>query len=88
MRRKGAWQLDAYLHYQSAMQGLTPSAVSFGTVLTPIDAYLSADARIGYRPARWVTLALSGRNILHSDQRQTSGPNEERQVFASATFDF
>jgi iron complex outermembrane receptor protein len=82
------WELDAYLHYQSSMQGLTPSALGFGTVLAPIDAYLSADVRVGYRPIQWVTLALSGKNILYANQRQTSGPSVEPQVFASATVDF
>jgi hypothetical protein len=35
-----------------------------------------------------ITLALSGRNLTKSHQRQTSAPDVERAVFATFSMDF
>jgi outer membrane receptor for ferrienterochelin and colicins len=85
---KTKWEIDGYLRYQSATQGLVPLALQSNTTLTPIPAYVSVDARIAYKPVSWMTLAASGQDITHATQRQTSGQDVQRQVFGSVTVTF
>jgi iron complex outermembrane receptor protein len=85
---KAKWEIDGYLRYQSATQGLIPLPDQTNTSLTPIPAYVSVDARVAYKPIGWMTLALSGQDITHAAQRQTSAQEVQRQVFGSVTVDF
>lgn len=81
------WEVDGYLHYQSATLGIQPLSSGAASVLVPVNAYASVDARVAYRPSAWATLALSGQNLLHARQQQTSGPQIERRVLGTLTFD-
>ena len=85
---KARWEIDGYLRYQSATQGLLPLPIQSNTGFTPIPAYVSVDARVAYKPIRRVTLAVSGQDISHATQRQTSAQEVARQVFGSVTVDF
>jgi outer membrane receptor for ferrienterochelin and colicins len=76
---RGAWEADGFLYYQSATQGLFPTAT--GTAPLSISPYVNADARIGYRINNTLTLSVSGQNLLQDRQRQTSGPEIERRIF-------
>jgi outer membrane receptor protein involved in Fe transport len=87
LEKPPGWELDGYLYYQSHANGLTPADAG-GTVLTPIPAYISLDARIGYKINRWPTLALSGQNLATNSQRQTSGPAVQRRVLGTMTIGF
>ena len=83
---KGNWEVDAYAGYQSNTSGLQPGATK--TVLVPVGAYVSLDGRLAYRLTDWATIAVSGQNLLQSSQRQTSGPDVERQVLATLSVNF
>ncbi|MEA3176332.1 MAG: outer rane receptor for ferrienterochelin and colicin [Gammaproteobacteria bacterium] len=85
---KAKWEIDGYIRYQSSTQGLLPALGGQITVLTPIAAYASVDARVAYKLNARVTLAASGQDIAKSTQRQTSGPDVARQVFGTVTVDF
>ena len=83
---RGSWEADAYLGYQSTTSGLRMAG--YGTGLVPVGAYAALDGRLAYRLADWATIAVSGKNLLQSTQRQTSGPDVERQVFATLSVNF
>jgi outer membrane receptor for ferrienterochelin and colicins len=85
---RGHWEVDGYARYQSARDGLLPVGGALGTTLVPLAAYTSVDARLAYRLDKWWTFAASGQNIAHSEQRQTAGPDVERQLLGTVTFDF
>jgi outer membrane receptor for ferrienterochelin and colicins len=85
-RTWGNWEADVFAGYQSKTSGLQPSPTQ--TVLVPVGAYVSVDARVAYRLADWATLSVSGQNLLQSPQRQTSGATVERQVFATLSVNF
>jgi iron complex outermembrane receptor protein len=82
----GAWEADGFLYYQSATQGLFPTAA--GTAPLSISPYVNADAHIGYRINNTMTLSVSGQNMLQDRQRQTSGPDVERRVFVNLSAAF
>jgi outer membrane receptor for ferrienterochelin and colicins len=82
---RGDWEVDTYAYYQSATRGLEGLSFGAGSFLTPVQAYLSADARIAYRLTDWATISISGQNLLESPQQQTSGPKVERRVFGTLT---
>jgi outer membrane receptor for ferrienterochelin and colicins len=85
---KARWEIDGYLRYQSATQGLIPLPDMTNTGFTPVPAYVSVDARVAYKPIGRMTLAVSGQDISHATQRQTSAQEVPRQVFGSVTVDF
>ncbi|MDE2184265.1 MAG: TonB-dependent receptor, partial [Alphaproteobacteria bacterium] len=80
------WEADAFISYQSASRGLVPSYI-VGTALVPVGSYANLDARLAYRLADWATVSLSGENLLAARQRQTSGPDVERQLFLTLTLE-
>jgi len=80
------WEVDGYLQYQSADDGLqaTPTAAA----LTPVPAFVTLDGRIAYNPKKWTNWSVSGQNLTHASQIQTSGPAVERRVLGTLTFNF
>ena len=80
------WEIDGYLHFQSATQGLQPTAT--GTELTPIAPYASVDSRVGYSVSDRMTLSVSGQNLTEASQRQTSGPNVQRRLLGTMSIYF
>ncbi|MHB2007559.1 MAG: TonB-dependent receptor plug domain-containing protein [Acidobacteriaceae bacterium] len=81
------WEMDGYLQYQSADYGLLPTPTG-ATTLTPIEGFVSLDGRIAYNPKKWTTWSISGQNLGHASQIQTSGPAVERRVLGTLTFNF
>jgi iron complex outermembrane receptor protein len=85
----GAWELDAFLQYQSADYGVRGLSQNIpGAILVRIPAYLTADARLAYQLTRRATFALSGQNLLHQQQIQTAISPVERRVLATLSYRF
>jgi outer membrane receptor for ferrienterochelin and colicins len=82
------WEIDGFARYQSAREGLLPVAGAVGTMLVPLSAYVAIDGRVAYQLNKEWTFAASGQNIAHAQQRQTAGPEVERQLMGSVTFNF
>lgn len=80
------WESDLYAQYQSATEGLLPEG-SIPTT-TDVNAYVSLDARVARRLGKHMAFSLSGQNLLHGSQQQTSGAMVDRRYFAelNATF--
>ena len=85
---RGRWEIDGYARYQSATAGLLLAAGADGTMLVPVAEYVAVDARVAYQLDKQWTFAASGQDLAHAQQRQTAGPNVERQVMGSVTFNF
>jgi outer membrane receptor for ferrienterochelin and colicins len=85
---RGRWEIDGYARYQSTTEGLRPAVGAAGTSLVPLPEYVALDGRIAYQLNKGWTFAASGQNLAHSQQRQTAGPDVERQLMGSATFKF
>jgi iron complex outermembrane receptor protein len=81
-----SWEIDGFLHYQSFSQGLQPTAT--GTALAPIAGFAAIDSRIAYNPKKWTMWSVSGQNLTHRSQLQTSGPAVERRVLGTLSFSF
>jgi iron complex outermembrane receptor protein len=82
------WELDAFLQFQTTNQGLQPKLDSPGTSLAPIPAFTAIDGRVAYNFNKRITWAVSGQNLAHASQIQTSGPAVERRVLGTMTFNF
>ncbi|HTB90978.1 MAG TPA: TonB-dependent receptor [Steroidobacteraceae bacterium] len=85
---RGRWEIDGYARYQSATAGLLPAVGAVGTTLVPLPQYVALDARVAYQLDKAWTFAASGQDLAHAQQRQTEGPNVERQLMGSVTFNF
>jgi outer membrane receptor for ferrienterochelin and colicins len=82
------WEIDGFLQYQSTNHGLQPILDDQGTMLTPISAFAAIDGRVAYNLNQRITWAVSGQNLAHASQIQTSGPAVERRVLGTMTFNF
>ncbi len=83
------WEIDGYLRYKSRFESIQGNGQFLvQTILVPIPNYASVDARIAYRITDNFALALSGQNLLQSQQKQTSAPEVERRVYVTASVDF
>ncbi len=83
----GGFDADVYLRY---VDDFTGKAVNmFGVVGdVPVDAYVTADARLGYRLNEDFEIALSGRNLFEDGQPQSTGLEQERMFWATLTARF
>ena len=84
---QGPWEIDGWLRYQSATEGVGPASPWFGQ-LVPIPAWVSVDGRLAYRVTPRATLALAVQNLNRSKQQRTSAGEVERSVVASLTVAF
>jgi iron complex outermembrane receptor protein len=83
------WEVDGYIRYESAALGLRgPNPGDFTSSLVAVPGHVAVDARLGYALGERVRLALTGRNLTRSSQRETSAPEVERQVFATFEYAF
>jgi len=80
------WELDSYYRFESNNQGLQPGRI--GTILVPVPQHLSLDGRVGYNLTDRLTWSVSGQNLTHASQVQTSGPAVERRVLGTISFNF
>jgi outer membrane receptor for ferrienterochelin and colicins len=85
---RGKWEIDGYARFQSITAGLLPAAGAAGTTLVPVPEYVALDARVAYQLNKGWTFAASGQDLAHAEQRQTAGPNVQRQMMGSVTFNF
>lgn len=79
------WELDGYLHYQSNSFGIQEGTPN---ILIPIPSFVSLDGRVAYNLTNRVTWSVSGQNLAHATQVQTSGPAVERRVLGEMSFHF
>ena len=80
------WEVDAYLHYQSASHGIQTEGAVAG--LVPVPGFVSMDARAAYKLRDRITWSVAGQNLTQATQRQTVGPSVERRVLGTMTFTF
>jgi iron complex outermembrane receptor protein len=88
---RGPWEIDSYLRYESAFQGIRQAAASTtinGETLTPIPDYAAVDARFAYKLSDRLTFSLSGQNLTSSPQRQTAAPDVQRRVIGTLNVKF
>jgi outer membrane receptor for ferrienterochelin and colicins len=78
---RGPWESDLYLAYQSHTAGVYYNGLTGTPVAVP--GYATLDARLGYKVNRHLTLAVSGQNLLHARQVQTSGEPVQRRLLAT-----
>ncbi len=83
----GAWEADAFAHYESAFYGLV-STGGFNYAQSRVSDYLAIDGRIGYRLTKDVTLAVSGQNLGLRTQRQTTIGTVDRRLLATMSVRF
>jgi len=83
---QGRWESDVFLAYQSHTAGLNYNGVTGTPVNVP--GYAAVDARLACQMNAHLTLALSGQNLLHARQMQTSGEPVQRRVFATFSAGF
>jgi hypothetical protein len=53
-----------------------------------VPAYTAVDARVAYQLNAHLGLALSGQNLQHTQQTQTSGEPVQRRLLATFTASF
>ena len=80
------WEVDGYLHYQSSTFGIQQTGIAAG--LIPVAGLASFDARLAYKFRDKVTWSVSGQNLTHASQIQTSGPAVERRVLGTLSIPF
>lgn len=86
---RGRWEVDATLRYQSDTHGIRgTSADAMLPTLVPISDYVAVDGRLGYRISDDMNVSLSGRNLAHDEQRQTSAAAVERTLLARFQYSF
>jgi iron complex outermembrane receptor protein len=85
---RGPWEVDGYLHYLSSFAGFAGFDPTTGWTLAPISSHGNVDGRLGYRLNARMMLSLTAQNLARSEQRQTSAPNVERQIFATFSMTF
>jgi outer membrane receptor protein involved in Fe transport len=83
----GRWESDVYALYQSRSLGLSSNGFTAATQTT-VPAYTSVDARVAWQLNKHLGLALSGQNLLHAQQLQTSGEPVQRRWLATITAGF
>jgi iron complex outermembrane receptor protein len=83
----GRWESDVYALYQSRTLGLSSNGFTAATQIT-VPAYTSVDARVAWQLNKRLGLALSGQNLLHAQQLQTSGEPVQRRWLATITAGF
>ena len=76
---QGPWEADANLHYVDDFQFYD---IANGA-LKPVKAYGSLSARVGYKMANGLVVAVSGQDLLKDQQQQTRGLQAERRVLFS-----
>jgi iron complex outermembrane receptor protein len=71
------WSADGFVRYVSAFR------MFLDTALQPVPAYETLAGRVGYAISKNASIALSGENLLHTRQVETSGLLVERRVLIS-----
>jgi outer membrane receptor protein involved in Fe transport len=83
---QGRWESDIFLGYQSATSGVDYNGFTGTPIAVP--GYTTVDARLAYQVNSHLTLAVSGQNLLHAHQVQTSGEPVQRRLLATVSAGF
>ena len=85
---RGRWEADLYGHFESETSQLRPAPGNSYSQSFFFHPFLELEARLGYKITSHATLAVSGQNLLHAEQTQTSGPAVERRILGRFTYTF
>lgn len=94
---QGPWELDVFARCKSRFTGLhlddsyvfdPLDPFKLPEVVVPLSDFAVLDLHLGYRINEQLRLDVSGQNLLHDEQVQTSGPAAERRLFATLRYDF
>jgi outer membrane receptor for ferrienterochelin and colicins len=85
---RGRWEVDLYGHFESETSQLRPSPDMSYSQSFFFHPFFELEGRLGFKVTPNATLAVSGQNLLHADQVQTSGPAVQRRVLAKFTYQF
>lgn len=83
---QGPLRADLFARYATSLEGYR--VTERGILPVRVGDYASVAARLGYKLAEGVTVAIEGSNLLHERQRQGIGAEAERSVYLSLRFDF
>ncbi|MDO9461822.1 MAG: TonB-dependent receptor [Alphaproteobacteria bacterium] len=82
------WEFDLFGKYVSSSDRIRSPVIAPVNFLQPVDSYVTASARVGYKLTDEFTLALQGQDIQESELRQTQAPKTERRVLLTLSSDF
>lgn len=85
---RGRWEADLYGHFESETSQLRPAEGMSYSQSFFFHPFFELEARLGFKLTPNATVAVSGQNLLHADQVQTSGPAVQRRVLAKFTYQF
>ncbi|MBB5694173.1 TonB-dependent receptor plug domain-containing protein [Muricoccus pecuniae] len=83
---QGPLRADLFARYATSLEGYR--VTDRGILPVRVGDHASVAARLGYKLAEGVTVAIEGSNLLHERQRQGIGAEAERSVYLSLRFDF
>lgn len=84
----GRWEADLFGHFESETSQLRPAPGMSYSQSFFIHPFFELEARLGLKITSHATLAISGQNLLHAEQVQTSGPAVERRILGRLTYQF
>ena len=84
----GRLEVDVQGRWQSGYRDARGNGRSFTPQPFDVPGYVQFNARVGYKVAEGLTLALTADQFNVSGLRQTAGPEVERRLFLSATARF
>jgi iron complex outermembrane receptor protein len=82
------WEFDLFGKYVSSSDRVRSPVISPVNFLQPVDGYVTASARVGYKLTEEFTLALQGQDIQEGEMRQTQAPKTERRVLLTLSSEF
>lgn len=85
---QGRWEADLYGHFESETSQLRPAPGMSYSQSFFFHPFFELEARLGYKITSHATVAVSGQNLLHAEQAQTSGPAVERRILGRFTYTF
>lgn len=82
------WEFDLFGKYVSSSDRIRARTTAPLNFLQPVDDYITASARIGYKLTDEFSLALQGQDIQENELQQTQAPKTERRVFLTLSSEF
>ena len=82
------WEFDLLGKYVSSSDRIRTRTTAPVNFLQPVDDYITASARIGYKLTDEFSLAIQGQDIQQEELRQTQAPKTERRVFLTLSSEF
>lgn len=85
---RGRWEADLYGYFESETSQLRPGPGMSYSQSFFFQPFFEMEGRLGFKVTPHATVAVSGQNLLHTQQVQTSGPAVQRRVLAKLTWQF